>query len=135
VTNENQRRNIADEVARAEDALKSADILQQAGQHADAVSPAYYGCFHYARALLLMHGEEPRRHGGIDRLLQRDLVSTGKLAPEIARNFARLQQYRLHADYTAGYAFTAATAADELDTARVFCVAARTLLVAEGWLA
>ena len=131
----NRRRNIAAEVARAEDTLRSAQVLFEAGQYADAVGRAYYGCFHYAQALLLTSGLEARRHGGVDRLLQQELVATGRLPPEIARYLSRLQQYRQHADYTAGYVFTEATAADELSVARAFCTAATELLRAEGWLA
>lgn len=35
MTGENRRRNIADEVTRADVAYRSAEILQQAGQHAE----------------------------------------------------------------------------------------------------
>jgi uncharacterized protein (UPF0332 family) len=90
---------------------------------------------HFARALLLTAGLEARRHGSLDRLLQRELVASGKLPAEVARNLSRLQQYRQHADYTAGYVFTEVTARDELEAARTFCRAARELLEREGWLA
>ena len=72
MTDENKRTNIAAEVARGDDSLESAEILLGAGKLADSVSRAYYAVFHYGRALLLMLGEEPKTHGGLDRLLQRD---------------------------------------------------------------
>ena len=84
MTDDQKRTNIAAEVARGESAFRSAELLLAAGQRADAVSRAYYAAFHYARALLLTLGEEARTHGGLDRLVQRDLVRTGKLAPETA---------------------------------------------------
>ncbi len=60
MTEDQTRRSIAAEVARGDDALKSADLLLGAGQLADAVSRAYYAALHYGRALLLTFGEESR---------------------------------------------------------------------------
>ncbi len=134
MTDENKKRNIAAEVERGNDSLESAEILLAAGKLADAVSRAYYGAFHYARALLLTSGEEPRTHGGVDRLIQRDFVREGRLDAATASLFARLQKFRAEADYTAEFVFTPATAADEVSSARTFIEAARGLLAAGGWL-
>jgi uncharacterized protein (UPF0332 family) len=134
VTDESRRANLAAEVARAVECLESAEILLAAGKHADAVSRAYYSALHWARALLLTGGEEARSHAGVTRLLHRDLVRTGRLDPDVARLFSRLQQLRQDADYTAEFVFTAAGAADEVAGARRFAEAAATLLRREGWL-
>ena len=61
MTEDNKRANIAAEVKRGEESLESAQILLSAGKHSDAVSRAYYGAFHFARALLLTLAQEPRR--------------------------------------------------------------------------
>ena len=53
MTPPNRRANIAIETARGDEALESAEILLVAQKRRDAVSRAYYGAFHYARALLL----------------------------------------------------------------------------------
>lgn len=100
MTNEQTRASIGAEVRRGAEALESADILLNAGKYADAVSRAYYAAYHYARALLLSAGEEPRTHGGLDRLLQRDFVRTGQLEAKDARLLARLMAFRQSADYT-----------------------------------
>jgi uncharacterized protein (UPF0332 family) len=42
VTEENRKRNIAEEIARAKECLISADLLFSHGQLADAVSRLYY---------------------------------------------------------------------------------------------
>ncbi len=99
MTNEQTRASIGAEVRRGAEALESADILLNAGKYADAVSRAYYAAYHYARALLLSAGEEPRTHGGLDRLLQRDFVRTGQLEAKDARLLARLMTFRQSADY------------------------------------
>jgi uncharacterized protein (UPF0332 family) len=58
--------------------------------YADAVSRAYYGALHFARALLATIDEEPKTHGGVLRLLSRDFVRTGQLEPEIAQLLSAL---------------------------------------------
>jgi len=134
VTDEQTRVNVAAEVARGTDALESARILLAAGKFADAVSRAYYGAYHYARALLLTCGEEPRTHGGLDRLLQREFVRTKKLDPMDARLLSRLMTFRQNADYTAEYVFTDATAREEVEAAHTFTAAATAILTGEGWV-
>ena len=132
---ENRKANISIEVARGVDSLESADILIAASKHADAVSRAFYAAFHHPCALLLMSGQQARLHGGVERLLQRDLVRTGKLDPTVARSYAHLLKDRQDADYGAETVFTRELAAARVEAARAFCAAARELLVAEGWLA
>lgn len=133
MTPPNRRANIAIETARGDEALESAEILLAAGKLRDAVSRAYYGALHYARALLLTLGEEPVTHAGVERILHRDLVRTGALDADVARLFGRLQKTRIDADYTSEIVFTAAGAGDDVDAARRFVDAAREFLVGGGW--
>ncbi len=133
MTEESRRKNVAIEVARGAESLESAEILLAAGKLADAVSRAYYGAFHYARALLLTLGEEPVTHAGVERLLHRDLVRSGMLDPDVARLFGRLQKTRLEADYTSEIVFTRHGAEEEVAAARRFVAAASDLLAKGGW--
>ncbi|HMA92675.1 MAG TPA: HEPN domain-containing protein [Polyangiaceae bacterium] len=133
MTNENRRQNIAIEVARGDASFESAEILLGAKKFADATSRAYYGAFHYARALLLMLGEEPVTHAGVERLIHRDLVRSGLLPPEVAREFSRLQKMRLDADYTSEFVFTSEGSTEDLSVARQFIEAARKVLREGGW--
>jgi uncharacterized protein len=134
VTRESRKKNIAVEIARGDDSLDSARILLQAGKHADAVSRAYYAVFHYARALLLTEGTEVKTHGGVERILQRDFVATGKLDPKVARLFSTLQKFRQDADYTAEYVFTAEAAAEDIGSAETFIGAVRATLGGGAWI-
>jgi len=129
LTKDNQRKNVAAEVARGEESRRAAAVLLAAGLAADAVSRAYYGAFHYARAVLLSESEEPRTHGGVDRLLQRDFVRAGRFDADVAKLFTRLQRYRQDADYTAEYVFTPTSAAEEVAAAETFIGEARRFLV------
>ena len=135
MTEDNRRQNIATELARGKEALESAEILLAAGKNADAVSRAYYAAFHHACALLLMVGEQARRHSGVERLLQRDLVRTGKLDPGVARSFAHLMKDRHDADYGAEVVFTSELGGKQVESARTFCQHACAILEREGWIA
>lgn len=134
MTEDQKKANIAAEVARGDSSLRSAELLLDAGQLADAVSRAYYAAFHYARALLLTLGEEARTHSGLERLLQRDLVRAGKLLPEVASVLSRLMTFRQNADYMAEYVFSEAMATEQVASARLFVREARKLLDEGGWL-
>jgi uncharacterized protein (UPF0332 family) len=133
LTGENRRKNIAVEAKRGDESLESARILLAAAMHADAVSRAYYGAFHYARALLLTLGEEPETHAGVHRLLHRDLVRDGVLDPDVAHLFSRLQKFRLDADDSAEVVFTANAATEEVRAAATFVVESRAILKRGGW--
>ncbi len=135
MTDENQRANIAVEIARAERALRSARLLCDAGEAADAVSRAYYAALHYARALLLTRATEPRTHRGVLRLISRDFVRTGQLSPDTAAALSKLEKQRLEADYSAELVFTDAEATTELAAATSFIDAVTGILRRDGWIA
>jgi uncharacterized protein (UPF0332 family) len=100
---------------------------------ADSVSRAYYGALHFARALLITSGEEPKTHAGVLRLISRDFVRTQKLAPDLAHILSALEKQRSDADYTSEMVFTDASAREDVERARRFIDAVRGLLESEGW--
>lgn len=105
MTQENKKKNIAQELARAKDCLTSADLLFSHGQLADAVSRLYYYIYHAVRALLLSKGLEPKTHEGAIRLLSMQFVKTGVISTKTAHIFTRLMKYREEADYDPSYVF------------------------------
>jgi uncharacterized protein (UPF0332 family) len=133
VTSAQTRLAIQAEMARGDEGLDEASLLLDGGKFAGSVSRAYYGAFHYARAMLLASGEEPRTHGGITRLIQRNYVVTGRMTPETAALLSRLQTFRQEADYTAEFVISPDMARVELEGARAFVEAARAVLIADGW--
>jgi uncharacterized protein (UPF0332 family) len=134
LTKDNRKKNIAAEVARGDRSMSSARILAGAGEHADAVSRAYYAAFHYARALLLTVGEESKTHGGLERLVQREFVKPGTLDPDVALLLSRLQKYRQDADYAAEFVFSQAAANEELRAAERFVAAVEQILKQGSWI-
>ena len=120
MTEDQKQKAVGAEVARGDEALDEAELLLHAKKLAGAISRACYAAFHYARALLLSIGEEPRTHGGLVRLLQSNFVREGHLKPEVGALLSRLMSFRRDADYTAEYVFTEAMAKTEVGDAKTF---------------
>jgi uncharacterized protein (UPF0332 family) len=135
VTGENRRRNIADELARADQAVRAAGALLGLGLHADAISRAYYGAFHSLRALLLSRGLEAKTHGGAIHLFNTEFVRPGLFASSHNRVLAGIQRSRELADYDAAVSFSREDAEDCLRDAEAFRGEALTLLQRENWIA
>ncbi len=106
MTAENIRDNIKEELARAGDCLRSAELLFTHGQVADSVSRLYYYVYHAIRALLLSKGLEPKTHEGTVRLLGLHFVKPGILDGKASHIFTKLMKYREEADYNPSYVFT-----------------------------
>ena len=114
MTDANKRANIASELGRADESMRAARVLVDAALLHDAESRLYYAIYHAAVALLLTEGLEPRSHGGTASLLGLHFVKTGRMDPQDARLFARIQKYRLEADYGRDFVLTEAALREDL---------------------
>lgn len=130
MTGANRTTNARAEAALGDDALQAAQVLLQLGLHNDAVSRAYYAAFHYARALLLLEGLEPKTHRGVVSLLLDRYERSGRLEPGAVSTLARLQTFRGLADYDASERIAKERAEAEVAAARAFIERARPFLVA-----
>ena len=107
MTEQNRGHAIAEELRRANDALRAADLLGDNGLFSDAVSRLYYCVLSHVRALLLTVDLETRSHEAALRLLCLHFVKAGTLPRETAHVFAKLMKFREEADYNASYLFDA----------------------------
>jgi uncharacterized protein (UPF0332 family) len=120
VTEVNKRTNIVSELGRADESMRAARVLVEASLLHDAESRLYYAIYHAAVALLLTEGIEPRSHAGTTSLLGLHFVKTGRLGPDAARLFARIQKYRLEADYGRDFVLTEAALREDLVSCQGF---------------
>ncbi|MDO8836137.1 MAG: HEPN domain-containing protein [Vicinamibacterales bacterium] len=127
MTPANRRANIAAEFARADESMRAARVLVDAGLRHDAESRLYYAIYHAAMAILLTEGIEPRSHAGTTSLLGLHFVKTGRMDPDDARLFARIQKYRIEADYGRDFVLTDAAIKEDLAACEGFLKRARTL--------
>lgn len=134
MTSDNRRRNIADELARAQQSFRAVRLLVDGDLANDAVSRAYYAVFHVMRAALLSRGVEAKTHSGTLRLFNQELTSKGVL-PSFNKLLTGLQGSREAADYEAAVVFTIDDARSLLADAETFESAVLDLLAREGWIA
>lgn len=128
MTADNARDNARDEAKRGDEALAAAKVLLSAGFFNDAISRAYYAAFHWARALLVSQGNDPKTHRGVIQMVSLNFVTTRKLTEEEAAILAQLETYREISDYAPAADFTEPIAAAEIEKAGRFIAACRRLL-------
>ena len=128
MTGEHRATNARAEAALGDDALQAANALLQLGLHNDAVSRAYYAAFHYARALLLLEGLEPKTHRGVVTLVLERYEKPGRLEPGMVSILARLQTFRGLADYDASARIAKERAEAEVKAAEFFVEKSRSFL-------
>lgn len=128
MTEANRRANARAEADLGDQAMQAAQALLQLGLHNDAVSRAYFAAFHYARALLLLEGLEPKTHRGVVSLLMERYEKTGRMEAGLVSTLARLQTFRGLADYDASHRISKDRAEAEVTAAQAFVEKAKLLL-------
>jgi uncharacterized protein (UPF0332 family) len=128
VTEQNKLENAKSEAALGDDAQRAAVALLDLDLPNDAVSRAYYAVFHYARAILLMHGLEPKTHRGVISTLEKSAGLPGWPSRDAISQFARLQTFRAIADYDSRERVSIERARGEVSAAELFIAEATALL-------
>ena len=103
---ENKKANIREEIDRANDAIRAADLLFENGFVRDGVSKLYYSLLYHIRALLLTEGLEPKSHEGALRLFGLRFVKPGVFEAKDSHLFSKLMKFREEADYNPSYSFS-----------------------------
>ncbi|MBM4047336.1 MAG: HEPN domain-containing protein [Planctomycetes bacterium] len=85
----------------ADEKLKSARILLEAGQWRDAASRAYYCAFHAVTAVLLSKGLSFSSHGQTLGAFNREFVKTGLFPREYGARLGKMERDRQAGDYRA----------------------------------
>ena len=133
MTGENCRLNVLLELEKAEVSLQEVEVLMERSLWDAAISRAYYGIFHLARALLFSMGLEARSHGGVIHLLSMHLVRTGAFPGEMVRALSRMQKLREDADYQTTLHFDQEAAEESKNTFTRFKNTAESYLIKEGF--
>lgn len=102
---ENKKANIREEIDRANEAMKAADLLFENGFVRDAVSKLYYSLLYSIRGLLLTEGLEPKSQEGALRLFGLHFVKPGAFQARDSHLLSKLMKFREEADYNPSYTF------------------------------
>jgi uncharacterized protein (UPF0332 family) len=84
---------------RAEESLRAARLLYEAGHWDFTAARAYYATFYAGTAALLSEGREYQKHSGVIAAIHKFLVKTGKLDKEHGKNLNWLFELRSIGDY------------------------------------
>ena len=103
---DNKKANIREEMDRANEAIRAANLLFENGFIRDAVSKVYYCLLYSIRALLLTEGLEPKSHEGALRLFGLHFIKPGAFEAKESHVFSKLMKLREEADYNPSYTFT-----------------------------
>lgn len=103
---ENKRENIREEIDRANEAIRAANLLFENGFVKDAISKLYYSLLYSVRGLLLTKGLEPKSHEGALRLFGLHFVKPGTFEAKDSHIFSKLMKFREEADYNPSYSFS-----------------------------
>jgi len=106
VNEENKKANIREEIDRADEAIRAANLLFENGFVRDGVSKLYYSLLYSIRALLLTEGLEPKSHEGTLRLFGLHFVKPGAFEAKDSHIFSKLMKFREEADYNPSYRFS-----------------------------
>ena len=119
---------------KAEQFIRSAQLLRQHGDFASAASRLYYAMFYCAEALLLSKGLSYSRHGSVIAAFGQYFVKAGIFSAELHQWLRDAFDKRQIADYEALAILSEADILTMEQQALHFLEEARTYLAQEGWL-
>ena len=128
MTEDNKRKNAEAEAKRGDQCLAEARYLLDGDFCNAAVSRADYAAFHWALALLLIKGLQPKSHRGVIQLLHLHYAEAGRIDPSVASDLGQLETYRELSDDNAKADFDAGRAKQEITRAEGFIATCRKLL-------
>ena len=131
---ENKKENVREEIDRAAESMKAADLLFNNGFIRDAVGKLYYSLLYVVRATLLTKGLEPKSHEGTLRLFGMHFVKRGIFEAKDSHIFSKLMKYRQEADYNPSYVFTTEDYVEFKKEAEIVMQKMTSLLKKEGYL-
>ncbi len=134
MTDDNRRENLAAEWRLSEAAWKEGLLLLDGGHPRGALTRFYYSAFHAACAALLAEGLEAATHSGVRSLFSQHFVKSGRMAPELPRLLASMQQQREDADYERTLEVDGDQAGWARDDAATVRQAIESWLREHGWL-
>ncbi len=115
-------------IDKSKEKLRAAEILLKNEEYDDAVSRAYYSCFHAAQAVLLTEDLSADSHQGVVNLFGLHFVKTGKFDKKFGRMLVNLKDDRENGDYEIYSAIDRDVAESAVQEARDFLKAAQEYL-------
>ena len=120
------------ELAASKDSWEAAEVLVSQRIYRDALSRAYFGLFHAARAVLLRVGYNARGPNEVMEVLSIRFAGAGEMPPEAPAVLARAQRYRELCDFGVGWVVTAERVLAEIEVYEEHRTGLLAMLAARG---
>ncbi len=120
------------ELDAAHEAWEAADVLVTQRLYKDALTRAYFGLFHAARALLFCEGYNTRGPNAGVEVLSLRFAGPGEMPPEAPAVLARGQRYRELADWGVGWTVTPERVLAEIEVYEEHRTGLLSMLAARG---
>ena len=85
-----------------------------------AANRAYYAIFHAARAVLILDGQDYRRHAGVISFFRRDYIKTGILDESLSEIIKNAFELRTESDYSDFFIITKSEIEQQIKDAAFF---------------
>lgn len=115
-------------LAKAQDAIESAELLLTGYKNSFAAGRAYYAMFYVAEALLYERELEFRKHSGVHAAFGKHFAKTGEMDVKFHRYLLEAFESRLEADYGVDIVLSTDAVDTLIQRAREFLVAANIYL-------
>lgn len=102
----------------AEEKLKSAKILLDAGQYRDSIGRSYYAIFSSIRAVLAKDKVDYAKHAGVIAYFQKTYIKTGIFDKKLSKYITVAFQIRNNCDYNDFYIVSKEDAINQYEQAK-----------------
>ena len=109
---------------RAEECLKSAEVLKSIEDYTTVANRAYYAMFHAMRAVMALDGEDRKKHSGVISYFQQNYVKTEIFDKEFSTIVQEAFEIRQESDYEDFYVISKEDAITQYENAKKFVSAA-----------
>ncbi|MDO4585594.1 MAG: HEPN domain-containing protein [Planctomycetia bacterium] len=107
--------------ALSENCLKSAELLYQNGDFLAAANRSYYAVFHAMRSLLILSGEDFKKHSGIIGRFRQLYIKSGILPENLSQIITSLSSIRNECDYGDLISISSEEVRERMEEAQQFC--------------
>ena len=105
---------------RANEQLKSAEILFESKMYRDSLSRSYYAMFSAARAILATKNFDSKKHSRIISLFNQHFVKQSIIDRSLGQYLNKAKMKRESSDYTDFYIVSRNEALEQISTAKIF---------------
>lgn len=125
---ENAKEIINTYLKQADERLESAKVLLDIANFNDSISRSYYAILDAATACLIKKDVIPKSHSGAIQMFSLHYIKTGLADQKYQRYLAKIERWRLEADYKHKRTFTDEEAKEAYEEAKEFVSQANKLL-------